>query len=106
MRSEIDHYLVRNMMFIFECYLSPLRDFVRRLCREIILIRFTVMDRYATDHVANNQKLRVNYLRNEINEETFKNILQKNDKRDKETRNVQYLCVVCKHCYGYYISIL
>ena len=93
---EIDHYLVRNIETILSSniYLNTLRDFVRRLCREIIHIRFAVMDRYATDHVANNQELRINYLRNMINEEIFKSILQKNDKRDKKKREMYNIYVL------------
>ena len=93
---EIDHYLVRSLESCLSSniYLTPLRDFVRRLCREIIHIRFTVMDRYATDHVANNQDLRINYLRNEIDAEMFKNILQKNDKRDKKKREMYNIYVL------------
>jgi len=93
---EIDHYLVRNIESCLSSnmYLNTLRDFVRRLCREIIHIRFVVMDRYATDHVANNQELRINYLRNIIDEEMFKSILQKNDKRDKKKREMYNIYVL------------
>ena len=37
------------------------------------------MDRFVTDHVRDNQELRIKYLRNQIDENEFKRILQINN---------------------------
>ncbi len=93
---EIDHHLVRNMELLLasNIYLSDLRKFIRPFCREIIHIRFVVMDRFVTDHVRDNQELRIKYLRNQIDENEFKRILQINNKRDNKKREIYNIYVL------------
>lgn len=93
---EIDHHLVRSMELLLSSnyYLTDLRKFTRPLCREIIHIRFTVMDRFVTDHVRDNQELRIKYLRNQIDEIEFKRILQIYNKRDNKKREIYNIYVL------------
>ena len=93
---EIDHHFIRNIEILLSSnvYLTNLRNFVRPFCREIIHIRFVIMDRFVTDHVQNNQELRIRYLRNQIDENEFKRILQMNNKRDNKKREIYSIYVL------------
>ena len=52
------------------------------------------MDRFVTDHVRDNQELRIKYLRNQIDENEFKRILQINNKRDNKKREIYNIYVL------------
>ena len=46
------------------------------------------LPRYQTDYVQRNQDLRVQYLCNEIDEETFKTLVQRNDKKNRKNTEI------------------
>tara|TARA_B100000424_G_C22512528_1_gene295254 strand:- start:83 stop:475 length:393 start_codon:yes stop_codon:yes gene_type:complete len=52
------------------------------------------MDRFVTDHVRDNQELRIKYLRNQIDENEFKRILQINNKRDNKKREIYNIYIL------------
>ena len=70
------------------------RRFVAETCRMLIHYRFTVVERYRVDEVMNNQDLRVQYLRRQINDAQMKNILQKNDKKNSKKRDIYLVYVM------------
>ena len=74
--------------------IKPLRLFVSENCRQIIHYRFVELPRFQTDHVENNQDLRVKYLRNQISEEEFKFILQKNNKKTEKYREIYNIYIL------------
>ena len=55
----------------------------------IVHLREVIMDRYATDNnVLNNEQLRIYYMRNIIDEETFKTRLQRDNKKHEKKREI------------------
>lgn len=85
---EIDHHFARsvNLLLASNVYLSRMRTFVSELVRQIIHNRWHELPRYQPDHIMNNQALRIQYLRNQISEDDFKCLLQRNDKRNRKKR--------------------
>ncbi len=93
---EIDHMIVRTVDILLNANISikPLRLFVSENCRQIIHYRFVELPRFQTNHVENNQDLRVKYLRNQISEEEFKFILQKNNKKTEKYREIYNIYIL------------
>ena len=85
---EIDHHFARsiNLLLASNVYLGRMRTFVSELVRQIIHNRWHELPRYQPDHIMNNQALRIQYLRNQISEDDFKCMLQRNDKRNRKKR--------------------
>jgi len=66
------------------------------LIQNIIHIRLVDMPHYRVDAVVNNQKLRIGYLRKEIDEDDFKKKVQRNNKlhdKKKEMYDILHLFV-------------
>lgn len=93
---EIDHYFSRRLEHILHVNEKTHKflRFVRETCRLLIHYRFTVLERYRMNDVMNNQDLRIQYLRNQINEDQFKSILQKNDKKVSKKREIYLVYVM------------
>ena len=93
---EIDHYFSRSLEYRLNINPNTHKfcRFIRETCRLLIHYRFTVLERYRVDDILNNQELRIQYLRNQINEEQFKNILQKNDKKASKKREIYLVYVM------------
>jgi hypothetical protein len=53
------------------------------------------MDRFRTDNINVNQNLRIKYLLNELNENQFKNLIQKNDKKNKKNNEIYQVFDLC-----------
>jgi len=86
---EMNHHLVNS---IREKLPSTVRESLRRKVDEqivnIIHIRLVDMPNYRVDPVMNNEKLRIGYLRKEIDEEDFKKKVQRNNKlHEKKKEN-------------------
>ena len=74
-------------------------NFVVEICRALIHFREYNLNKYQVDHVLNNQYLRVLYMRNQINEDKFKQLLQRKDKKNQRYRDIyQVLQVVYQAC--------
>ena len=67
---------------------------VMRICESIIHFRYVELNRYAVDHVLNNQDLRIQYLRNLITEEDFKTQIQRIDKKHQKNREIHNVLTV------------
>lgn len=67
---------------------------VMRICESIIHFRYVELNRYAVDHVLNNQGLRIQYLRNLITEEDFKTQIQRIDKKHQKNREIHNVLTV------------
>jgi hypothetical protein len=52
------------------------------------------VNRFRVDDVFNNQDLRIRYLRNLIDENEFKSILQKNDKKNSKKRDIYLVYIM------------
>jgi len=72
---------------------------VIEICRALIHFREYNMNQYQTDYVLNNQDLRVQFMRNQITEEKFKQQLQRKDKKNQRYRDIyQVLQVIYQAC--------
>lgn len=93
---EINHTFSRTLSVLIEPnrFLRPMNTFVTSLIRQIIHYRFNVLPRHATDRELNNQELRIYYLRNLIDENEFKTILQRNDKKNRKNREIYAVYIV------------
>lgn len=93
---EIDNYFARGLerRLSISPYTSRFRYFVRNTCRMIIHYRLTYVNRFRVDDVLNNQDLRIRYLRNLIDENEFKSILQKNDKKNSKKRDIYLVYIM------------
>jgi len=60
---------------------------IYKLCRLIVHLRYA-LPAVPADHEVDNQDLRVAYLRNTIDEPTFKTLLQRNDKKIQKKREI------------------
>ena len=68
--------------------LKPIIDKVTRICENVIHNRYAALDRYRTDHITDNQELRIRFLRNQVSEAEFKTLLQREDKRIQKYRSI------------------
>jgi hypothetical protein len=69
-------------------YYLPVVNLLGNIIRNTIHnVRFE-LPRFQTDYVARNQDLRIQYLCNEINEETFKVLVQRNDKKNRKNTEI------------------
>lgn len=93
---EIDHHVSRGIEHILVTYnnMRTIRTLVRNCCRNVIHYRFTVLPTYQVDNVQNNQELRIKYMRNQINELEFKNLLQRSDKKYRKKREFYNIFVM------------
>ena len=86
---EINHHLVNS---IREKLPFTVRESLRRKVDELIIniihIRLVDMPNYRVDPVMNNEKLRIGYLRKEIDEEDFKKKVQRNNKLHEKKREI------------------
>lgn len=93
---EINHLLSRMINILLEPnrFTRPMCNFITSLIRQIVHNRFNTLPRYATDRELNNQELRIKYLRNIIDENEFKTILQRNDKKNRKNREIYAIYIV------------
>jgi hypothetical protein len=97
---EITHHTVRDIRAILVASsVEGARSVMNTLettCRHLIHNRQVELPRYEYNYVQNNQDLRIQYMRNQISEEKFKLVLQRNQKRHEKNREVglvlQMLC--------------
>jgi hypothetical protein len=87
---ELDTVFTRGMMKIFDKLLIPDRQnkHLLRMVRQTIHIARIEINNYRTDAVADNRELRIKYLRKYIGENEFKQILQKNHKKNSKKREI------------------
>ena len=69
-------------------FINTTIDKVTKICENTIHNRYAVIDRYRTNDITDNQELRIKYLRNQITEDEFKRLLQREDKRIQKYRSV------------------
>ena len=69
-------------------YYLPIVNKLTTIIRNIIHNTRIELPRYQTDYVQRNQDLRVQYLCNEIDEETFKTLVQRNDKKNRKNTEI------------------
>ena len=97
---EITHHTVRDIRAILVASsvegARSLMNTLETTCRHLIHNRQVELPRYEYNYVQNNQDLRIQYMRNQISEEKFKLVLQRNQKRHEKNREVglvlQMLC--------------
>ena len=93
---EIDNYFARSCDVLLGSngMFAQLRKPFRDACRLIIHYRFAELPIYRTDVVINNQDLRIKYLMNELTEDEFKFILQKNDKKNRKKKDIYNVLIL------------
>lgn len=116
-RNPLDIVCGQEIDFNFTVHMNdmlnkkkPLIDTVTKvmnLCRQIIHIRAVELPKFFVDDVTDNQSLRIQYMRNKLNEQEFKSKLftsQKNHDIKREIRDVliMFLNVVTDIIYRYY----
>ena len=69
-------------------YYLPIVNKLTTIIRNTIHNTRIELPRYQTDYVQRNQDLRVQYLCNEIDEETFKTLVQRNDKKNRKNTEI------------------
>lgn len=60
-----------------------------RICRNVLHLRHVDMGRYVYNYEENNRNLRIQYMRNFINENQFKVLIQQQDKRNDKNREIR-----------------
>jgi hypothetical protein len=99
---ELDNYFVNRLIN----KLSPVPEMLRRdeqviieICRQVIHTRFIEQPRFTTENrLYSNMQLRIDYMRNKINKDEMKRILQKREKetgKKTEISNVLGMYVSC-----------
>ena len=68
-------------------YVLPVNN-LSEIIRNIVHLTRVELPRFQTDYVQRNQDLRIQYLCNEINEETFKTLVQRNDKKNRKNTEI------------------
>ena len=63
-------------------------DLLSVIIRQIIHNNAVELPRFQIDHFQKNQELRIRYLRKELTEESFKKIIQRNDKKNKKNTEI------------------
>jgi hypothetical protein len=70
-------------------------NFVSRVIRNAIHMRYTILPRYHTaNRVVMNEHLRIQYMRNIITEEQFKITLQRNEKKNEKHREIHNILTI------------
>jgi hypothetical protein len=93
---EITNTFTRNMTSTMRLkgIDTELINRVMRICESVIHFRYVELNRYAVDHVLNNQGLRIQYLRNLITEEEFKTQIQRLDKKHQKNREIHNVMTI------------
>lgn len=86
---EIDHQYINRSRF-------PRK--VQEFCRRLIHFRLVELPRFQTDRFADNQDLRIQFLKNEITEVTFQKILQKREKSTEKKQEYYRLFAMMIEC--------
>jgi hypothetical protein len=81
-------WLARHQSFIIE--VNRLQEIVRRSIHN----DRAELPQFRTNYLERNQELRVNYLLNEIDEETFKMLVQRNDKKHRKNNEISQVIQV------------
>jgi hypothetical protein len=87
---EIDYEFTRNIVVLMRDRKIPkeVSMKVMNLVRSMEHLRLYEFHRYRVDHVLNNQNLRIQYMRNQIDEENFKILLQRENKKYEKKREI------------------
>jgi len=93
---EITNTFARNMTSTMRLkgIDTELINRVMRICESVIHFRYVILNRYAVDHVLNNQGLRIQYLRNLLTEEEFKTQIQRLDKKHQKNREIHNVMTI------------
>jgi len=87
---DLDHYFVRRLSRALKSH-----AFFVNVCRSVIHLREVIIPRYATHPFADNQDLRLLYLRKRITEQHFQITLQKREKaREKKQEYYRVLAML------------
>lgn len=73
-------------------------DVIIKIIRNILHIRFVELDKFSVDRIQNNLDLRISYMRNKLNEEQFKNKLQKREKDIQKKREITNILTMYINC--------
>jgi len=88
---EVTHHTIRDFRTALALSGTGGRDRLRKIeniCRNLIHNRLVELPRYEYNHVQNNQKLRIQYMRGVISEEKFKTVLQRTQKKHDKNREI------------------
>jgi len=79
-----------------EHYLTkPCDEYMMRLIRHTMHMRYTIMSKYEVgNRETRNEELRIDYMRNRITEDLFKNTLQRNDKKFEKSREIHNVLTI------------
>jgi mRNA-degrading endonuclease YafQ of YafQ-DinJ toxin-antitoxin module len=93
---EITNTFARNMTSTMRLkgIDTELINRVMRICESVIHFRYVELNRYAVDHVLNNQGLRIQYLRNLLTEDEFKTQIQRLDKKHQKNREIHNVMTI------------
>ena len=99
---ELDQRFVRHLNRSLSAHVNHEQNKGRKLMnivRCMVHVRLVELPRYLVDHVQNHQELRIKYMRNQITEEYFKQMLQRDDKKYQKKREyAQILQMVVNTC--------
>jgi len=99
-QREITHRIPTEIVRILNTQRTPkisqeksneIDDYARRIgymCQSIIHLRRVEMPRYIFDRLVNNQDLRIKYMRNHLEENKFKILIQQSDKKHQRNREI------------------
>lgn len=98
---EIDYEFIIRFIRLIDTYPSypyQINDKLIEFCRYINDIRYVIIPKYRVDRIRNNQDIRIKYMRNIIDEDSFKRLLQKREKemsKNSEICNIFGMFTMC-----------
>jgi len=81
-------YWLRLVKNIDNVLLTGLRLRSMRMCESIIHLRYVTINHFRYNHLTNNEKLRIQYMRKQITEDLFKTYIQQQDKKHQKNREI------------------
>ena len=96
---EIDRHFIYRLSSLLNKKgpMQSIQEHVLDVCRFIIHINQVEIPRYTNDGARENEKLRVNYMRNKIDETSFKKELHKKQKLHEKNKEICDLFVMFNH---------
>jgi hypothetical protein len=97
---EIDNNFVRRLDTRLKTIIvsQDILKFFNNLCRYIIHIRLVEVPNFRVNNITENLDLRVKYMMNELNKETFKSTIQKREKTIEKKNEIMNLLAMYVNC--------
>lgn len=90
---ELDRYFIRNTVGLFlKMPTTQMRNSVSNnftsIVQKVMHYRYSVIPTYRVDDIEDNMEIRIKYLKNEITEDKFKTIIQRENKKREKKREI------------------